>query len=284
MDRIMFWLARIVLALSLAHTASADGFNPFEGPRPIAILIQTDPWDAVIGSDTPRVAIYEDGEVVYAKAASHELAYYHVALDKHELHKIQEHLRPVLALKDLKPSYDIARGVTDQPEAMFYLRDAEREVATTVYGLTLKGTKLPAYAEFHSDQGAVVPPNELLKLHQWLSELDFPNRKEWSPKYVEVMLWDYSYAPEASIHWPKDWPSLSSERAVKRGEDYSIFLNGALLPKLRDFLASRNERGAVELAGKKWAAAYRCTFPSEPVWRKAFAAAADTARHENGGD
>jgi hypothetical protein len=32
--------------------------------------------------------------------------------------------------------------------------------------------------------------------------------------HVEVMLWDYSYAPDASIHWPKDWPALNSDRAM----------------------------------------------------------------------
>lgn len=88
------------------------------------------------------------------------------------------------------------------------------------------------------------PPNELFKLHQRLCELDYAGSEAWVPKDVEVMLWDYSYAPEASIQWPKEWPTLHSDRALKREGSYSIFLDGALLPKLRKFLATRREKGA----------------------------------------
>ncbi len=45
------------------------------------------------------------------------------------------------------------------------------------------------------------------------------------------------------------------------------------LPVLRDlrkFLGTRKERGAVEIERQKWMVSYRFTFPSEPVWRKAF--------------
>ncbi len=92
------------------------------------------------------------------------------------------------------------------------------------------------------------------------------------------MLWDYSYAPESSIVWPKDWPSLESDRTTRRGQAYSIFLDGASLPKLREFLATQNQRGAVEVSGKKLAADYRFVFPGEPVWRNAFEEAAKKAK------
>jgi len=273
-------LLAIIVALCLTTVCAAADFDPFEGPKPFAIFIQSNPWAMVIGSDTPRVAIYENGDVIFAKKVNDRLAYHHVTLDKDQLAKVRNQLKPVLALKDLKPGYNIRPNATDQPEAMFYLRDAEREVATSVYGLMASGTTLPAYTEFPGGPKATAPPDELLKLHKWLCKLDYPDSKEWTPKYVEVMLWDYSYAPEASIQWPQDWPSLNSDRAIKRGDSYSIFLDGALLPKLREFLASQKEKGAVEIEGKKMAASYRFTFPGERAWRKAFAAAADRAEKE----
>ena len=223
----------------------------------------------VIGSDTPRVAIYDDGQVIFAKKVKDRRVYHHVALDKADLAKLSDRLKPVLALKDLKPNYNIRPNVTDQPEAMFYLRDGDRVAATSVYGLKAAGTALPAFTVFPNGPKPVVPPEQLLKLHTWLCSFDLPKSEEWTPKYVEVMLWDYSYAPDPSIHWPKEWPSLKSERAIKRGDSYSIYLDGALLPKLREFLATEREKGAVEVDGKKLAASYRFVFPGEPVWRKA---------------
>ena len=264
----------ITIVLCLTTVCAAADFDPFEGPKPLAIFIQSNPWAMVIGSDTPRVAVYENGEVIFVKKVNDQLVYHHIALDSDELEKVREQLKPVLALKDLKAQYNVMPHVTDQPEAMFYFRDANREVATSVYGLSISRTQLPAHIEFQGGAEKTAPPEELLKLHKWFSELDYANSKEWTPKYVEVMLWDYSYAPEASIQWPNDWPSLSSDRAFKRGDSYSIFMDGLLLPKLRDFLATQKRSGAVAIAGKKMAASYRFTFPGERYWRKAFADAA----------
>ena len=128
--------------------AKVAEFKPFEGAQPLAILIQSDPWAMVIGSDTPRVAIYDDGQVIFPKKVKDRLIYHEVKLNKAELDKVRERIKPVLALKDLKPSYDIKPNVTDQLEAMFYFHDGKREVATSVYGLMAAGTKLPGFTEF----------------------------------------------------------------------------------------------------------------------------------------
>lgn len=261
----------------LPAPATAAPFEPFAGATPIAILIQTDPWSMVIGSDTPRVAIYETGEVIFAKKVGDSLAYHHVRLSPKELKELRGRIKPLIEVKNLKPWYDLAPGVTDQPEAIFYLRDGEREVATSVYGLMAKGTELPAYTRFAGGPEATPPPDGLLKVHRFLTALDFPKSTEWIPEYLEVMLWDYSYAPESSIVWPKEWPALESDRTTRRGDSYSIFLDGTLLPKLREFLSTRNQKGAVEVSGKKWAASYRFVFPGEPVWRRALGEAANRA-------
>jgi hypothetical protein len=273
----------VLVSSCLPTAATAASFDPFAGTPPIAILIQTDPWSMVIGSDTPRVAIYENGEVIFAKKVGDDLMYHHVTLAQKELQELRGKIKPLLDVKNLEPWYDLAPNVTDQPEAMFYLRDGEREIATSVYGLMAEGTELPAYTRFANGPEATPPPDALLKVHKFLTTLDFPQSTEWQPEYVEVMLWDYSYSPESSIVWPKDWPSLDSERTAKRGDSYSIFLDGALLGKLREFLSTRNQKGAVEVAGKKFAASYRFVFPGEPVWRKAFGDAARKATPKTDG-
>jgi hypothetical protein len=267
-------LALLVICTCSTMLARAAEFDPFEGPTPIAIFIQTNPWLMVIGSDTPRVTVYDNGDVIFVKKVEKRLVYHRVTLDKKGLEEVRAKLKPVLALKDLKPRYDIRPNATDQPEAIFYLNDGGREVATSVYGLMAAGTELPGFTQFPGGPKPTIPPDELLKLHKWLCELDYPHGKEWTPKYVEVMLWDYPDA-QASTPWPKDWPSLASERTIKRGDAYSIFLDASLLPKLRELLAANKGGGAVEIDGKKMAASYRMTFPGEGLWHKAFKAAAE---------
>jgi hypothetical protein len=263
-------------ALCLAPFGATAEFNPYEGAKPLAVFIQTDPWAMVIGSDTPRVAIYENGEVIFLRKVNDRWALFHVTLDKPALEKVRKQLKPFLGLKKLKPFYDVAPNVTDQPQAIFWVRDGDREAATSVYGLMAEGTQLPAYTTMHGEVTPDVPPDELLKLHRWLSKLDYDGAQEWTPKYIEVMLWDFSRAT-GSERWPKEWPGLSSERAIRRGQSYSIFLDGALLPKLRELLASLDMRDALEVDGKKMSVSYRFVFPSEPVWRKGLAAAAQKA-------
>lgn len=272
----------IIIGLHLITVCAAADFKPFEGPKPMVIFIQSDPSADVIGADTPRVAIYENGDVIFTRKVNDRPVYHFVSLDKDGLEKVRERINPVLALKGVRLRYNIRPNVTDQPEAMFYLGDGDRVVVTSVYGLVAPDTRLPAETESPNGPQPTVPPDELLKLHKWLCEIDYPGSKEWTPKYVEVMLWDYSNAAEASVQWPKEWPSLNSDRAIRRGDAYSIFLDGSLLPEVRAVLATQTEMGALEIEGKKMAAFCRFTFPGEPVWRKALTAAAKRAKMAEG--
>src|SRR5436190_23751424 len=56
-------LALLAIGLELA----AASFDPFQGVKPLAVFIQSDPWAMVMGADTPRVALYEDATVIFAK-------------------------------------------------------------------------------------------------------------------------------------------------------------------------------------------------------------------------
>ena len=69
-----------------------------------------------------------------------------------------------------------------------------------------------------------------------------------------------------------DGASIGNPRAMKKNDVYFVYLDGKLLPDLRAFLASQNERGAIEANGQKLTAVCRFTFPSEPIWREPLAA------------
>ncbi len=266
-------LRALVLLSVISGNLSAADFKPFDGPKPLAVIIQTNPWAMVIGADTPRVAVYEDGTVIYLKTSGGDAEYRTKVLSASGLADFLERLTAVAQLKDLKADYQPRPRVSDQPSTLFYLRVANRELSTSVYGLRAPVAKDTDHARIADQPGA--PPRELLELHSYLCSLDFADSQAWTPRYVEAMIWPYEYAPDASIAWPATWPGLASSRAIKRGDAYSIFLDGDALPELQKLLGTRREKGAVEIGGKKWAVSYRYVFPSEPVWWKVLRSAPD---------
>lgn len=263
-------LAALTLVLVCTSVHALD-IDPFKGPKPVAVLIQTDPWLMVIGSDTPMVTIYDDGQVVYLKREKEKPSVLLTKqLNANELAVVRKKLASFGDYSKLKRYYDLAPHVTDLPETKFYLSPDDGDLVTTVYGLMVSDTHLPAHSTFGADREPDKLPALIKELHSYLTSLDFTDVKPWEPPYVEAMVWRYDYAPEESIHWPEEWPGLDSPSTLKRRDAYSIFLPGKELPKLREFLKTRKEKGAVEIEGKKWAVSIRYTFPSEPVWFKAF--------------
>jgi hypothetical protein len=252
----------ILIASLLLVTPAAAKFDPWAGPKLIAVFAEFNPWLTVIGSDTPRVAVYENGDVIFVKKVGNTYAYHKVTLKPDELAALAARWQTVFSVTPPNDGYEVSNA-TDQTSAVFYLRRGEKAFRTGVYGW---GCERPIAAPVDA-QAENRPPPALAEAHKMFCTLDFPASQEWVPQYVEVMLWDYSYAPEASISWPKDWPGLDSPRAMQRGNSWSIFLDGSHLPALRKFVSERREKGAVELGGKKWAIDFRYTFPSEPQWR-----------------
>jgi hypothetical protein len=260
-----------VVLVFICLPANALDFDPFAGPKPVAVLIQTDPWSMVIGSDTPRIVIYEDGQVIYLKRDEDGTSkYVHKDLDSAELERVKANLSSFGDYTQLKQYYDLAPNVTDLPQTKIYLSYDNVGLVTSVYGLMTSDSHLPASLTFGIDSKPDSLPEQVEKLHAYLAEIEFDGAVPWEPSYVEVIIWGYDYAPEKSITWPKDWPGLASPNTLRQGDTYSIFIPGDKLPDLRKFLMTRRPRGAIEIEGKKWIADIRYTFPSEPVWRRAF--------------
>ncbi|MGB7622141.1 MAG: hypothetical protein WBN92_07300 [Terriglobia bacterium] len=261
----------VVIVALLVNVAWSLDFDPFQGPKPIAILIQTDPWRMVIDSDTPMTAIYDDGRVVYLKREKTDgSSYVSKRLTTEELGAVELKLASFGDFSKLKRGYNLAPNVTDQPETKIYLNLGNKEFVTTVYGLKMSPTELPTHPDFRGEPKPDELPVPIRQVHEYLRTLDYKDSTPWESPYVEVIIWAYEYAPAQSIQWPKDWPGLRSPNTLKRGGSYSIFLPSKELPRLRDFLKTRKEKGAVEIDGKKWAVSVRFAFPSEPVWINAF--------------
>jgi len=248
-----------LLFLSI-HNVRAEAFLPFDGPGPLAVLVETDPWLMVIGSDTPRFVLYEDGQVIYRKKGGAHYLWKQLTPD--ELQKLKVRLTSFGPYRKGRQSIDVA-AVSDQPETKLYLNFDNTELVASIYGLN--------FADESQEEGrSKTPlPVELRKLHTFLSSLEFEGAKEWTPKYIEAIAWDYGYAVDTSVSWPKQWPALNSPTTIKKDSRYSIFMPGGELKNVVALLRTRKERGAIDIDGKKFAVSVRPVFPSEPVWRKA---------------
>src|SRR5690349_19558407 len=214
-------------------------------PAPLLILHEADPWMGVIGSDSPAFALYEDGRAIYRTAGG----YRSVRLDPAELDRLLKSL-DLGALPPVAGGYT-ATEMTDQPTTSLLLYGGDKPAFIVVYG------------SFEDKEVRAKLPTEIVSLRDKLRSFESPRASEWLPGAVEVMIWPYDYAPEPSIVWPKRWPGLDDPNTRKRGDGFSLFVSSAELKSLRSFLASRNEKGAIEIGEKKWAATLRLPFPHE---------------------
>jgi hypothetical protein len=252
--------------LGLTVVCSAKEIEPFAGPKPIAVLLQESPWATVMGAETPRLVVYENGDVIYSRQGPgpKEETYFYAELGFPALSDVISHLKPVVDLKTLKPMYSLPDD-TNQGATLFYLFVDNKETVTSVYGLNpsddREGFRVRTVGKI---------PDELRELYHYLLTVDFTESRPWRPGFVEAMLWPFEGAPDKVVPWPKSWPDLSSDRAIKRKNGFSIFLDGSMRDDLKQFLSFENEKDAVEINGKDWSVASRPAFPSEPVWRKAF--------------
>ncbi|BDU77455.1 hypothetical protein METESE_24130 [Mesoterricola sediminis] len=257
--RLLAWI--LLSSLPLA----AGSFNPFEGPKPLIVMLVSDPWIWVVGSDTPKFVLYEDGQVIQlVKESERKATYYWKQMSQQEL---SQFLGKVKACGPFPKKADriVLTEATDMPETSLFVDLEGARYVRSVYGLSWGGG-----GDVPGRNRAVKIPKEVGALASLLTQAKIPGMQIWVPRYVEAMIWPYEYAPEASIYWPKEWPGLSSEKAIKRQSSYSIFLPGAELQRISAFLGNRKEKGAVVIDGRKWAVSVRNVFPCEPVWRSAF--------------
>lgn len=254
----------LIVGLGLAGLSSATDFAPFEGPEPLLVVIDFNPWAMVINADSPRVAIYKNGDMVFRGTDGKDQGYRVTRMTAEDRERLIKRARSVFLNPGIKHRYDVHSG-TDQPMTKFYFHGGGNSVATEVYGLECAPSK-PFPWEKHLDP----PPQALLDLNTVLCTLNPEGSEKWSPRYVEVMMWSYEYAKGVSMPWPKDWPGLDSSRVMKRGDSYSIFMDASMIPQLQKFISGIKEKSAVLIDGKKVSVSYRIPFPSEPVWRQAF--------------
>jgi hypothetical protein len=246
-------------------------FDPYAGPEPVIVLLEANPWLTVIGSDTPALVVYDNRCAIQLRAATSggEAEYVAQTLDERTYAGLLDRMSLLNAGSRIRQHYDAAPGVYDLSTTSVFVRAGAASVTTSIYGLDFSRPKGFDVDRFSAASAQV--PTVVRALISKLRTLNLPGAKPWKPQYLEVMFWPYEYAPDPSINWPARWPGFQSKWSKTRGNDsHSIYLPGSEVDALRGFLSSGKPRGAIALAGKKWAVAWRFVFPHEPVWRKPF--------------
>ncbi len=217
-------------------------------PAPTIVLLEPDPWSNVLGSDSPSFVLYEDGTVIRRTANGYGIS----RLSGEQ----QTQFLKGLNIEALRPWYGrfVVEQATDQPEQDLLVYRGKQPLFISVYG-SLKEPSVRAKVP-----GAIVAAFDRIK------EFKHAPTNDWLPEKIEVMIWPYEYAPDASIKWPAEWPDLSDPSTMKRGDSFSIFVPSSELAELKAFLSRRKEKGAIEIDGKKWAASIRFPLPHEKLW------------------
>ena len=206
------------------------------------MMIEFDPWNSVIGSDSPTFAMYDDGEVIFRTDGG----YKSVRLAFERQSEIRNALSKIGEWKNYQSS-----TFTDQPTTVLAWNDKPSFRSLSIYG-SLRRDKVRSK----------LPPS-VIKAYDLLKNFDDTEARNWLPAKIEVMIWPYDYAPEPSIVWPRNWPGIEDPETIKRGDSYSIYLPSTYFEELKTFAASRHPRGAVEIGGKKWSLSWRFPFPGE---------------------
>jgi hypothetical protein len=236
--------------------------------KPLLVVLELNPWLSAVGSDSPTFALYDDGTVVYLREKPTAENPFQNRKTTDAKAKAKELLG--FAAAKMKSHYALS-SATDQITTVIWTPEKKIEI----YGSWRKPRKVDG--DSNSRWKAIIDPEIRMReslpreIRAMLARIDQERSiegKSWFPAAIEVMLWPYEYAPDASIAWPKDWPALSAKDTRKRGDSFSVFVPSDRFSELRSFLATRKEKGAVLIDGKKMAVAIRFPFPGEEAWMR----------------
>src|SRR5689334_16466703 len=102
----LLWILIALVVAAPRGSAQPRAVDPYSGPRPVVVWIETNPWAMVLGADTPRLALYEDGTLIcVVKDASGVPTHLRSTLSPSDLDRALQRIRSVGDLSGLKRQY-----------------------------------------------------------------------------------------------------------------------------------------------------------------------------------
>jgi hypothetical protein len=240
--------------------------------RPVVVLVEEDPWLDLIGSDMPRLVIYDDGTIIFrwmskpvSNPPSYE-SYKQAILSKSEMKELFIKVN-VTAFRQLKRFYNVTPNVTDMPTVDVYVYADGMEKMVSVYGFGSEREEPPTTDLPPDAPTPDVLPTQFRQVYSALVSLSPKPSEKWVPPELELVIQPSKYN-KSRTPWPRGWPTLSDARTVKRENLYSLYMPGTRLKEVQAFLAAK--KGAVTLDGKEWEVTILYPFPGKQTWDRAF--------------
>jgi len=260
------WLVAFLLMIG-CHRAEVGPLQGVPAPErdawpaePLAVLIAHNPWAMMIGADTPRAEVFNDGTVIRLDPKTGKL--FVSQLTRDELARVKDALKPSESFWKLKDDYNVMPNVTDLITTELVVMEGSRFKRIQVYGYSPEKWSPPATTIFPGrGEKADSLPGEFERICKLLVALKPAHELPWTPRYIEVMIWPYDYSPDIPMEWPASWPNLTSPMAFAMQDQYSLILPGSELEALEQYVAKRGERQAILIGGKKWSIDYRPVMP-----------------------
>jgi hypothetical protein len=225
----------------------------WKGLQPIILFTEYNPWAMLVGGDTPSVALYVDGTVIFWQG------------DRRSGRYMTAHLTPAQTKNFFSPLtvQDIASFHSD-----YSLTQTTDQTTNKLVVLTSQGYKtISVYGDlrdgYHHEAGSDDLPAGLQSIFSELVNYSVPDAKPWMPDFLEVVIWPFEYARGKPVNWPATWPDLSDPKTVRRGNSYSIYLPVSRLEEFRTFSKRIGPKQAVLIDKKKWTLLARYPFPHE---------------------
>lgn len=239
-------LLLIVLAM-LCRIAYGQQIDTTYG-RPLIVLLETDPWLMVIGSDVPSFVLYEKGQIIYKVIKRRKAKLYEATLSKDELSKVITMFSISDSIYALDDREIVISNATDQPSNNLYL-NITQEKMISLYG-------------YLDEESRKYAPKVFLSVYDKIKAYRSDSAKEWLPKKIELMFGDYDHAPK-SRPWIIGFPDLNSSTTIKRDKDsYSVFIDKEQFEEFKAYYLKAKEKEAIEINGRKMAVYIRFPFPN----------------------
>ncbi|MDB4933592.1 MAG: hypothetical protein JWP87_564 [Labilithrix sp.] len=258
----------ICVLLSLAGCGKKPALEPTAGSfkvgglealvhKPILVLYDIDPWLMVMGSDVPRITIYEDGLSILFRPRPRAPAERLVAhLGRDDVAHLLERVRATGV--DNIASYTDICHCSDGPTTTILYRTGAYWRSISMYGMTPEGlpTAMPS----------APPPRAFVDARKLLADFSPTKTETWSPELIEVMLGAFEYSSMKPLAWPSDVPSPPAAAAAPDGVIPGVYKHrvaGIHEDKLRALERSLDPHQAVLVNGHKWSLGIKVLLPEE---------------------
>lgn len=283
MNKVFALLSFILVCIPVRAAGSTSSTQSredlfYQGPKPVAVVIQSTPMMSPASTLVPLAAIYDDGQIVYLKRANPtqsifaaDSVYVAKKLNPSELDQIRKKIAGFGDYHALAGHYSVFRA-TDQPSTYLYFSTGETTFTTGIYGLSSPNR--------HPKEFQALPA-AIQAFYNFMTTFDYADAKQWEPSYIKIIAWKNPEPAVKTVPWPTEWPGLHSPNTFTDRGYRLIYIPGNQISKYHELakIEAQPEQNHNPIAklkpvltsidGQAWFIQMKYVFPREDIWTKA---------------